>query len=198
MKKNIKWIVCILCLLIFIMLAFLVKTNENIIIDKYIYELIMPIINNNLTSIVKIVTFLGSAFTVILITIICLIVIKNKKIGLFMALDLIIITCFQYLLKYTFLRNRPVDINLIEETGYSFPSGHSLTAMAFYGFIIYIVNKYNLKYKKIYTILLSLLIIMIGFSRIYLGVHYPTDVFGGLTFSLFYLIIFINVIKKYI
>ena len=158
----------------------------------------MPIINNNLTNIVKIVTFLGSAFTVILITIICLIVIKNKKIGLFMALDLIIITCFQYLLKYTFLRNRPVDINLIEETGYSFPSGHSLTAMAFYGFIIYIVNKYNLKHKKIYTLLLSILIIMIGFSRIYLGVHYPTDVFGGLTFSLFYLIIFINVIKKYI
>ena len=198
MKKNIKWIVCIFSLITFILLAYLVKTNENIIIDKYFYELIMPIINNNLTNIVKIVTFLGSAFTVILITIICLIVIKNKKIGLFMALDLIIITCFQYLLKYTFLRNRPVDINLIEETGYSFPSGHSLTAMAFYGFIIYIVNKYNLKYKKIYTILLSLLIIMIGFSRIYLGVHYPTDVFGGLTFSLAYLIIFINIVKKYI
>ena len=198
MKKNIKWIVCIFSLITFILLAYLVKTNENIIIDKYFYELIMPIINNNLTNIVKIVTFLGSAFTVILITIICLIVIKNKKIGLFMALDLIIITCFQYLLKYTFLRNRPVDINLIEETGYSFPSGHSLTAMAFYGFIIYIVNKYNLKYKKIYTILLSILIIMIGFSRIYLGVHYPTDVFGGLTFSLAYLIIFINIVKKYI
>lgn len=198
MKKNIKWIVCIFSLITFILLAYLVKTNENIIIDKYFYELIMPIINNNLTSIVKVITFLGSAFTVILITIICLIVIKNKKIGLFMALDLIIITCFQYLLKYTFLRNRPVDINLIEETGYSFPSGHSLTAMAFYGFIIYIVNKYNLKHKKIYTLLLSILIIMIGFSRIYLGVHYPTDVFGGLTFSLFYLIIFINVTKKYI
>ena len=198
MKKNIKWIVCIFSLITFILLAYLVKTNENIIIDKYFYELIMPIINNNLTNIVKIVTFLGSAFTVILITIICLIVIKNKKIGLFMALDLIIITCFQYLLKYTFLRNRPVDINLIEETGYSFPSGHSLTAMAFYGFIIYIVNKYNLKYKKIYTILLSILIILIGFSRIYLGVHYPTDVFGGLTFSLFYLVIFINIVKKYI
>ena len=148
-----------------------------------------------MTSIVKFITFLGSAIVVMLTTIFALIILKNKKIGLFMALNLIIITIFQYILKPIFGRARPVDINLIKETNYSFPSGHSLTAMAFYGFIIYLIYKSNLKYKKIYIILLSILILLIGLSRVYLGVHFITDVLGGFTFSLFYLIIFINIVK---
>ena len=115
-----------------------------------------------------------------------------------MSIDLVVITIFQYILKFVFQRNRPIGINLIEETSYSFPSGHSLTAMAFYGFIIYLIYKSNLKYKKIYVIALSILILLIGLSRVYLGVHFITDVLGGFTFSLFYVIIFINTIKKYL
>ena len=114
-----------------------------------------------------------------------------------MSINLVIITILQYILKYTFLRTRPVDINLIEETGYSFPSGHSLTAMAFYGFIIYLINTSKLTKinKVIYTIILSILILISGFSRIYLGVHFFTDVIGAFSFSLAYLIIYISIIK---
>ena len=198
MKKNIKWIICILSLIIFLILGYLVKTNNDLIIDTVIYNLISNIITDNLTYVIKFITFLGSATIVILITIIALIILKNKKIGLFMALDLITITIFQYLLKAIFGRSRPIGINLIEESSYSFPSGLSLTAMAFYGFIIYLIYKSKLKYKKVYIILLSLLILLIGLSRVYLGVHYITDVLGGFTFSLFYLIIFINILKKQI
>lgn len=198
MKKNIKWIICILSLIIFLILGYLVKTNNDLIIDTVIYNLISNIITDDLTNLIKFITFLGSATVVILITIIALIILKNKKIGLFMALDLITITLFQYILKAIFGRSRPIGINLIEESSYSFPSGHSLTAMAFYGFIIYLIYKSKLKYKKVYIILLSLLILLIGLSRVYLGVHYITDVLGGFTFSLFYLIIFINILKKQI
>ena len=198
MKKNIKWIICILSLIIFLILGYLVKTNNDLIIDTVIYNLISNIITDDLTNLIKFITFLGSATVVILITIIALIILKNKKIGLFMALDLITITIFQYLLKAIFGRSRPIGINLIEESSYSFPSGHSLTAMAFYGFIIYLIYKSKLKYKKVYMMLLSLLILLIGLSRVYLGVHYITDVLGGFTFSLFYLIIFINILKKQI
>lgn len=198
MKKNIKWIFCILCLIIFCVLGFLVLTNNELKFDTIVYEFISKYINTNTTYIVKFITNLGSAFAVITITFSTLIVLKNKKIGTFMAVDLALITIFQYILKPIFGRIRPVEINLIEESNYSFPSGHSLTAMAFYGFIIYLIYKSNLKYKKIYIILLSIVILLIGLSRVYLGVHFITDVLGGFTFALFYLTIFIHSVKKYL
>ena len=196
MKKNIKWICCILSFIIFILLACLVKLNSSLKFDTIVYNFISNIISDNITIIVKLITFLGSATMVILITF--LLLLKNKKIGLFLGLNLIIITIFQYILKFLIGRPRPVGINLIEEKNYSFPSGHSLTAMAFYGFIIYLIYKSNLKHKNIYMILLCILILSIGLSRVYLGVQFKTDVLGGFTFSLFYLIIYINYIKKYL
>ena len=198
MKKYIKWIICLISLIIFLILVYFVKTNKEIIIDSIVYNFISKLINNNLTYIVKFITFLGSAFTVITITIICLIVLKNKKIGLFMSIDLILITILQHTIKPLVGRVRPSILPLVEETSHSFPSGHSLTAMAFYGFIIYLIYNSNLKYKKVYIILLGLLILLIGISRVYLGVHYITDVIGGFTFSLFYLTLFISLIKKFI
>ena len=198
MKKYLKWIVCILSLTIFLILGYLIKTKNDLYLDNVIYSFISKFINTNLTHIIKIITFLGSAAFVITVTVLALLLIKNKRIGLFMSIDLIVITIFQYILKPTFSRLRPVGINLIEETNYSFPSGHSLTAMAFYGFIIYLIYKSNLKYKKLLITLLSILILLIGLSRVYLGVHFITDVLGGFTFSVFYLILFIELTKKHI
>lgn len=196
MKKYLKWIICILSLILFLVLAYLVITKKDLRIDSIVYNFISQFINDNLTKIVKFITFLGSATIVILVTLVALITLKNKKIGLFMGIDLIVITLFQYLLKALIGRTRPVGINLVNESSLSFPSGHSLTAMAFYGYIIYLIYKSNLKYKKLYIILLGILILLIGLSRIYLGVHYTTDVLGGFSFSLFYLIIFIELTKN--
>ena len=196
MKKHLKWMICILSLIIFLLLTYLVITKKDLRIDSIVYNFISQFINDNLTKIVKFITFLGSATIVILVTIIALIILKNKKIGLFMGIDLIVITLFQHILKPLIGRVRPVGINLVKETSLSFPSGHSLTAMAFYGYIIYLIYKSNLKYKKLYIILLGILILLIGLSRIYLGAHYVTDVLGGFTFSLFYLVIFIELTKK--
>ena len=79
--------------------------------------------------------------------------------------------------------------------GYSFPSGHSMISMAFYGLIIYYVwkNVKNIKIRNITCILLSILILLIGISRIYLGVHYASDVLGGFIISIAYLIVFITI-----
>ena len=197
MKKYLKWIVCALLFVIFIILSILVLTKKDIYLDSIIYGFISKYITDNLTIVAKYLTYLGSAFSVLGITLITLLFFKNKKYGLYMSINLLTITIFQLILKNIFSRGRPVGINLIEESGYSFPSGHSLTSMAFYGFIIYLIYNSNLtkRSKSIFIILLSLIIIVVGLSRIYLGVHYFTDVLGGFTFSLSYLIIFISLLK---
>ena len=196
MKKYLKWILCLISFIIFIILSVLVLTKNDIYIDKVVYKFVSKFIFDDLTSVIKILTNIGGALVVIVITIITLI--KNRKYGTYMTINLILITILQIILKHIFLRNRPVDINLIEETGYSFPSGHSLTAMAFYGFIIYLVyiSNINKRSKIIYISLFSIFILIVGLSRIYLGVHFFTDVMGAFTFSFSYLVIYIDIIKR--
>ena len=87
---------------------------------------------------------------------------------------------------------------MVEESSFSFPSGHAMASMAFYGLIIYFIDKNmkNEKLKKIISISLSILIFLIGISRIYLGVHYASDVIAGFAISIVYLILYITYILK--
>ena len=125
--------------------------------------------------------------------------IKDKKISISIIVNLVLITVINQLLKFILRRPRPIDFRIVNETGFSFPSGHSMVSMAFYGFLIYLIYK-NIKNKYLKYILMSLLfilIILIGISRIYLGVHYTSDVLAGFLISISYLIIFIDVFNKY-
>ncbi len=197
MKKYLKWIIFTISFIIFIILSILVLSKKDIAIDALVYNKISSLIKNNLTNNIKLLTYLGSGVVVIGITVFVIIFFKNKKYGLFLSIDLALITIIQIILKNIFTRSRPLDIVLIKEKGYSFPSGHSLTSMAFYGLIIYLI--YNSKLKRqekiIYITLFSIFILIVGLSRIYLGVHFFTDVVGGFTFSICFLIIYTSIIK---
>lgn len=85
------------------------------------------------------------------------------------------------LLKHLYLRERPSINAEIDAIGYSFPSGHSMGSLIFYGFIIYLVLRTNQReWVKVMTaVVLSILIVLIGSSRIYLGAHFPSDVLAG-------------------
>ena len=189
MKRR---IVCIISFILFLVTVILI-TNDNKYFDNYIINL-FKYKSDILTNIMKIITFLGSALSIILLTVLLIIVVKGKRNKILIIINVIVTTLLNQLLKNVFQRGRPID-SIIEESGYSFPSGHSMVSMAFYGFLIYLVYKSNIKYKGLIVGLLSVLIVLIGISRIYLGVHYPTDVIGGFTLSLSYLLLFIDITK---
>lgn len=147
-------------------------------------------------KIFKLITKLGNWYTLIIITL-GFLVFDGKKSFKYISINLATAALLNQGLKFLFQRPRP-ELNIIAAMGYSFPSGHSMVSMAFYGFLIYMLLKTNHsnKYKTIGSILLFMIILMIGFSRIYLGAHYVTDVLAGFALGIIYLVVFTFIIKK--
>lgn len=198
LKKNYKFIILLVCIIIFLAIMEDIFEKETMMIDLIIYKVIVQSMRNNiLTSIFKVITNLGGVYCLIIIATLLTIFIKDKKIAFSIPLNLIIITILNLFLKNIVERPRPIGYRLIDETGYSFPSGHSMISAAFYGLIIYFIwkNVKNTKLKYVLCMLLSIFIVLIGISRIYLGVHYASDVLGGFTISIAYLIIFTTTFK---
>lgn len=142
------------------------------------------------------ITLLGESWTIIVFILLTSIFLflANKKwhiLGLWLAT--IGSEGFTYLAKIIFQRSRPLNSVLLE-TSASFPSGHATIAVSFYGFIVYLLIK-KMK-KKRYRILTTLsgiiLALLIGFSRLYLGVHYTSDIWAGYLVGLLWLIIGIS------
>ena len=199
--KNLKWIILFICLIGFLALAEDVFNKEIMDGDIIGYKMVSTfLISDFATPGAKFITNFGGAIFLILTAIVLIILIKNKKIGLAILLNLTIITILNQLLKRILQRPRPTEYRIIEETGYSFPSGHSMVSMAFYGYLIYLIYKYvkNKYIKWISFALLSILIGTIGISRIYLGVHYTSDVLGGFLISVSYLIIYVSAVNKFL
>lgn len=168
------------------------------VIDETAYELIIKLMSNGTTNFMLFMSHLGSAITLIVLVIAFILLMKNKTNSKFIAINLILVFLLNKLLKWAIARPRPEVLKIVQENGYSFPSGHSMVATGFYGFLIYMIYK-NIKNKKVkYSLitLLSILILLIGISRIYLGAHYATDVIGGWIIGSIYLAFFIKYTYK--
>ena len=185
MKRK-YWI--ILCSLLFITLMILVKLNLLSILDNSIYNLVTFKMNDTLNLLFKGITFLGSTFFIIFLVIFFLvlfIVKKDNKKGYLVAFTLIVSTILNNVIKIIIRRERPEVLALVTEKTFSFPSGHTMASVSLYGILLYLVLRSNLnkKLKISLGIILSLLPILIGISRIYLGAHFASDVIGGLLLS---------------
>jgi undecaprenyl-diphosphatase len=197
-KKISKWVVCGIGILIFATMVVMLLTNNVTSLDNSIYNIIISSKSDAMTTFMTIITMMCNTEFIIVATLLLVLFIKNKKIGGMIASNVVLCSVINTIIKHIFLRPRPVGIKLIEQGGYSFPSGHSMMAVAFYGLLIYII--WNTKWRNVWkiftTTLLVILILLIGISRIYVGVHFASDVIAGLSISLSYLIIFIELIYK--
>ena len=149
-EKNLKWIIVFFCLLAFLAIAEDVFNQDIMKCDTFAYNIIVKQMRFDfLTVIMKVITNFGSAISIIIISLLSVIFIKDKKVSASVIINIILVTILNQVLKNIVQRPSPAGFRLINESGYSFPSGHSMASMAFYGFLIYLIyKKINNKYLK--------------------------------------------------
>ena len=178
--------------------AFLVLSGISSSFDNVI-SLFFSVHNNvTFTNTFKIISFICSPkFMIILNVLLFIFIIVKKKYKLsIIVLSSISSVIFNNLVKIIVRRERPDYLRMVVEKSYSFPSGHTMISVLFFGSIIYLVNKYNLKHKRLITFSLSTFILLVGISRIYLGVHYLTDVVGGYLLGIVVLFFIIHILER--
>lgn len=151
-------------------------------LDSLVAHFFLSLRTPLLTQAFELITMLGAPLTTTIITIIVATIIYKKHRAYIIPLLTTAIGAGLtiYTTKIFFHRLRPLDA-LITEKSFSFPSGHALISIALYGLITYIIYRnYQKKSQKITIASIgTLLILLIGISRLYLGVHYFSDVIGG-------------------
>ena len=201
--KKIKidegWILSGVFVILFLIWTILVLKGVFSQFDYQIFDFLHKyLLNDSLLSFLKMITYLGSASVLAVIVLSTFLIFKNKYIGISLGLNAFFISVFNLILKNIFFVTRPSTTTFIIESGYSYPSGHAMVSFAFYGLMIYFLFK-KMKPSFLRNVLIFLLvlgIILVGFSRIYLGVHHFSDIIGGYLISFAYLILYIKLIKK--
>lgn len=182
--KKVNCLIAVILMIFFIIVTALVVTNNISWFDDSIYNFIIGFRSNPLDLVLKTITRLGDTIVIMIIVIVTLMFL-NKRNRIILGSTTILTVTFNQAIKHILRRPRPEHLRLIKQGGFSYPSGHSMIAICVYGIMIYLINK-NIKNKKIkimLSILLTILILTIGISRIYVGVHYPSDVLGGFLLS---------------
>ena len=196
-KINKKYILLIFLILLFIIDLILVISNMTVGFDTAVYNTIRSINNEFFDTFFKVITTFFDP--IILILLLAIIFINlNKKYGKNLLSIIVFGSVVNFIIKNIIGRERPSVLRLVDAGGYSFPSAHSMISVMFYGYLIYIINKKisNKMLRNSLEILLSVLILFICVSRIYVGVHFASDVIGGMILGLALLMLYILLCKK--
>lgn len=185
-RKNVLLSVVFLLgfLIVFAVFAEKLEAHRLYRFDIKVIRWVQSKIDRTNTRLMELFTFLGSPMVISILVVLSCVILYYK--GRRREAKGIIITNavgveFNEVLKWIFRRKRPDIHRLITAHGYSFPSGHSMGSVMFYGTLSYFAcqGTRSIFYKVLTCIASMFMILMTGISRIYLGVHYPSDVFAG-------------------
>lgn len=197
-KENYIYIITIVLLTILFFIIANTKIYIKVLdIDYKVIEIISSIHNPKVESLMTFITKFGEWYTPTLIIVCVFLLIKNKLYFYLTSINYAVVGITTFIVKEIVRRPRPLVALIQIPNSYSFPSGHTLTSISFFIFLWYLItlNKNN-KLKILLFILFSLLAILVSFSRVYLGVHYFSDVIGGLIYSIPCLLCVLNIVNK--
>jgi len=197
-KENYVYIVLIVIFILVFHIAINSEIHEEIIqFDYDFFTAINDFRSEPFTSVFKFFTYFGNIYIPALIIICLFIFKKNKWIGYLQASSYLIAGIITYLSKLLIARPRPLVALIKIPSSYSFPSGHTLTSIVFYIMLAYLLTyKSRKEVRNSFVILATFFALLISFSRPYLGVHYLSDILGGMILSIPLLLMLINIIDK--
>ena len=175
--------VAVLCLFVFVWLGREMRAGDTLRFDQAIRNWVHQFASPGLTVLMKIFSMLGAQILALVLVAAFVIFarLRWKRAALWLAIAMAGALILEASLKYAYHRIRPQAYFIPEPESYSFPSGHALTSFCFYGVLAGLVTDRIKSFSWRITVwsAATLLVIAIGLSRIYLGVHYPSDVLAG-------------------
>lgn len=199
LKENIWYIVSIIGLIVcFYIIKNTSLYNYVIEFDYKVITFFSRIVDDRFTSLFKFITNFGDWYIPIVIIVCIFFIIKNKYYFYIMSGSYAFVGLIAFITKTLVARPRPLVALITIPSSYSFPSGHTMTSLVFYIIFSYIITLNSEKKSKIlFEIGFAILIFLIGLSRVYLGVHYFSDVIGGIILAIPCVLMSINIINKY-
>ncbi|MGB5822171.1 MAG: phosphatase PAP2 family protein [Saonia sp.] len=194
------------CINLFVELTATLKTETLASYDHQITQYVIAHRSPSITKYFKFMTEVGDVNGYLIVlgisVLLTILVFKRWKYIAQITLVLLLATISNMMLKRFIDRARPGIEHLVVVKTLSYPSGHAMSAMAFYGFLMYLVYKFkmNIILKSVLFIFLILFVLSIGISRIYLGVHFPSDIAGGFIAGMiwvFFCILIFNLVEVF-
>lgn len=182
-----RYIVIAVALIVFLAVWEEVSEGDVNRIDRAAYEIFVVQLRRPwLTNVMEGLSSLASPVVLIMMLLMVAAFAPGRRPGMAATFNLAGALLINQVLKFIVQRPRPEGFRLVSEVGYSFPSGHSMVSMAFYGLCAWMVWHYERDriMKWFLCCCFALAIGLVGISRVYLGVHYATDVIAGFCVSI--------------
>ena len=195
-RQNLRLVVAAACLAAFLLILDEVLEGEVMRLDMAAYWLFVARLRAPwLTPVMEAFSALATPVALLVLLLVVAAFAPGRAPGWCCATNLALVVVLNQLLKFVVQRPRPEGFRLAVVSGFSFPSGHSMVAMAFFGLLAWFVWRYerDRRARNLLVAAFALVAVMVGVSRVYLGVHYASDVLAGFCLSLAWLALYTRV-----